>query len=201
MEFYNEKQKSITTFILYSFLTLMNVFYIRKIHKLKEKKYHVFMISVLQFCYTSGICAKVVVLSQIKFKTNKLTIDNAKLLIIYFILTALFQTSNMIAHSLFATKYWLLSRKISSILKKTSDKSVYWQVIIIFTTILVIIFLSISLFSLVEYREFKYGKSEDKSPLEVTSYVLYCLPPYIVVIVTVNAFYRLHTCEGSQYSL
>jgi hypothetical protein len=108
----------------------MNVFYlIMRIVNLKEKKFHLMMFVILQICYTSAILDFLMLYYKEYIAAG------------YFFET--YYMSDEIVHSIFAIKYWSLSRKITEFISKKEDKHLNCKARFIFSTQMLLILSSV----------------------------------------------------------
>ncbi len=133
------KHVEITVYILYSLLSLVNLlYYLPRIIKLEQKMFHLMMFTLLQICYCSYI------LLQPFYVFGKISIIAS--------FDFSYYTTDELIHAIFATKYWVLSRKILQIVKTKEDstleckaRSIFAiQVVLIFSTSIVYFILNLS---------------------------------------------------------
>ena len=109
--------------ILYTILTGANLYYfIVAILKLNEKQFHLGMLTLLQLTYLSTMIANGLKWRLAGAIANEDASNyHSKQLLVYWTFTYLFYSFNVIAHSVFVIKYWVLAKKIESILKGQND--------------------------------------------------------------------------------
>ncbi len=94
----------VTVYVLYTSLSIFNFTYLLiRIIKLNQKKFHFLMFGILQTCYCCYILEYVTVDYNYTFA---------------FCFNEFWYLSNEMVHSIFAIKYWVLSRKISEFVTK-----------------------------------------------------------------------------------
>ncbi len=102
--------------------------------------------------------------------------------------------SDEIVHTIFAIKYWVLSRKINQLVSNKEDKYLDCKARLIFLLqMLLILFTSIA-WSLVYIVDLTNKGYE-------TILVFYTLNPYISFVILAEAFWKLKSCGADKYSL
>ena len=162
---------------------MVNLWYLSYICKLDNKKFHLMMFCSLQVCYFLRISQ-----FSVQFITHTyISISSTILYTLSFMLT-------MIIHSIFVIKYWVLSKKIFSVISNQEDKNLQkkaWLIIIGQTLIIIIgnIFFILTSLKMI---------SPTLSVIGMTTYVL---PSFFIVGILGNAFWRLRKIGGYAYSI
>lgn len=120
----------------------------------------------------------------------------------YVILNEIFQACYTLAPSIFAIKYWVISKKIEKIMCASEQDetltSIHVKALVIFYGQVVLIIASTTFYTILECETLLYI---DYGAVFVSAVSLYCLPPYVVVFVIANAYLRLKKSGGASYSL
>ena len=99
-------------------------------------------------------------------------------------------------HTIFALKYWVLSRRIKEIVTRTLDTNLNSKVKTIFTVQILII---LSTTTTLVYLG-STGKYYSIDKIAIFNAFL-CLPPFISFFILAEALYKLSKCEGGNYTL
>jgi fatty acid desaturase len=103
----------------------------------------------------------------------------------------MYNVLNNIVHLIFAMKYWVMSNKIEQIVsKKENNKAdLIANFIFYFITLLIVATNIAACFD-------ESPNSGFSSSGEIIFNVLYSMPPYLIVGVLIDAFYRLRKFKG-----
>ena len=88
----------LTVYIGYGGLSLLNLYYLVRVLRLKDKKFHLLMFTILEVGYLSYIMRYAEIAHADKYWD-------------YFF-GDLYVSCDNLAHTIFVTKYWVLSRKL-----------------------------------------------------------------------------------------
>ncbi len=101
-------------------------------------------------------------------------------------------------HTIFALKYWVLSRRIKEIVSGTQDKHLNLKARAIFTLqMLIILSTTMTLIYLGSTQKYYFLPIAKMSIFNA----FLCLPPFISFFLLAEALYRLNTCEGGNYTM
>ena len=111
---------SMLTFFLGISVFNVYVYLVKRILKLENKNFHLMMFTCLQVCYLSAFLSNAAYLWLI-YNTDDNALESIKML--YRVSFLIYWMLNVTAHSIFALKYWVLSKKVRSLMSQKSDKN------------------------------------------------------------------------------